>query len=154
MYFCTYDHYDENQSKHIIDYEENTISECFICFEIKNIDELEPIKLQKQTLYMRECDCDSYVHKICLKKWFDINKNCPICRKIIRNNNMIIFIFNNYIPYGANIYLFISSIDKNFYKVLLVYIFVYLIIEICLKQETYIILKHRRYNNYNESHFH
>ena len=36
--------------------------------------------------YSKSCDCDVFVHTICLNKWFDIYKNCPICRTELTNS--------------------------------------------------------------------
>lgn len=153
MYFCTYEHYDD-VSNYNNSYDENNNMECFICFEIKIINETQPIKLKKQTLYLRECNCDSYVHKSCLKTWFDHNKNCPICRKIVRENNLMILTFNWCIQYETNLYLFITSIDVNIFKILSVYLFIYLVFEIYLT-EIKINSIHKfdniNYNNYNNT---
>ena len=50
---------------------------CFICFET----DFAPIKLNSQNIYYKTCSCDGIIHKICLDKWYDNTKDCPICRK-------------------------------------------------------------------------
>ena len=47
-------------------------NECSICLEEYNRDK-DIIKLK----------CNPEYHKECIKAWFDINKNCPQCRKNI-----------------------------------------------------------------------
>ena len=47
-------------------------NECSICLEEYNGDK-DIIKLK----------CNHEYHKECIKAWFDINKNCPQCRKNI-----------------------------------------------------------------------
>ena len=47
-------------------------NECSICLEEYNRDK-DIIKLK----------CNHEYHKECIKAWFDINKNCPQCRKNI-----------------------------------------------------------------------
>ena len=64
-------------------------NECFVCFEIKKSEEL-PIRLKDQTLFLKFCSCDGWIHNSCLKVWFDLNEKCPICRSkiIIVNENI------------------------------------------------------------------
>ena len=51
--------------------------DCFIC--CKNLDKCFNITVLK---------CNHFFHKPCLNNWLNIasEKNCPLCRKIIRNN--------------------------------------------------------------------
>jgi hypothetical protein len=49
---------------------------CFICLENKG--QIIKLKSLKQL-----CDCDSFVHKKCVAKWYSFSPNCPICRKSI-----------------------------------------------------------------------
>jgi hypothetical protein len=150
MYFCVYEHYDENQPNY---YDKKEIIECLVCLETKNAGELEPIKLQEQSLYFTKCKCDSYVHKKCLKLWVDKYKICPICRTNIIDKNFILIISKNYIPYGNYIYIFIVSIDVNVFKVLSVFFFVCILLDIYLINERYIISKYgiNSNNSYNNS---
>jgi len=145
MFFCTYQHYDYEEPHDYLN--QIDIIECFICFEIKIIDEDNPIRLQEQPFYLRECECDSYVHRKCLKMWIDTNKNCPICRKMVREKSYTLRIIEKYVPYGTYIYLFIISIDINIFKILFVYLFLYIIIGIFLTQEIYINLQYKINNN-------
>jgi len=74
MLFLTYDAY--------IDNVEPNGNECFICYEYF-LDNKYSKKMSCISEYSKSCDCDVFVHTICLNKWFDIYKNCPICRKTI-----------------------------------------------------------------------
>ena len=70
-------------------------NECFICFEIKYENELEPIQLKTQEYYIKKCNCNGYIHKKCLDKWCNTNNKCPICRKIIYKTPQIILTNTN-----------------------------------------------------------
>ena len=83
-------------------------NECFICFEYTNETDMNLINLQIQDLYLNTCECRGSVHNNCLKKWFDNNKTCPICRiKVIeyKDENRVI---HNYVQLGKTIYRFLS----------------------------------------------
>ena len=49
------------------------MQECIICYE-KSVD----------TIY--ETDCKHLFHVGCLKKWYDIKKSCPYCRRELSDN--------------------------------------------------------------------
>jgi hypothetical protein len=54
--------------------------ECIIC--------LEDFK-KSETIFKINCNCSSnYYHKSCLKKWFQKNCSCPVCRKNLREPNI------------------------------------------------------------------
>ena len=58
-------------------------NECFICLEIDCNDE-NPIKLNENPYYPKNCDCNVWVHSFCLDKWYSTSSyNCPICKKHI-----------------------------------------------------------------------
>ena len=64
---------------------------CFICFEYNVDEQITPINLSNQSLYIKNCLCDGSVHHNCLKTWFDKEHSCPICRiKVIENDEPII----------------------------------------------------------------
>lgn len=77
MIFLTYEPYTDNV--------EPKGNECFICYEYL-LDNKYSKKMSSILEYCKSCDCDVYVHIVCLNKWFDIHKNCPICRKTITKN--------------------------------------------------------------------
>jgi hypothetical protein len=92
MYFRVVDHYQDEKDNNIIQNNNNNdnivfLSECFVCYEITNETECEPIKLHKQTYYIKNCCCDGFIHKQCLDKWFKNTKSCPICRNNIYEND-------------------------------------------------------------------
>lgn len=60
----------------------NTINcECFVCLQDFSLDnKLTPIRLIHQTLYIKSCMCDGWIHYSCLENWYNANDSCPICR--------------------------------------------------------------------------
>ena len=60
---------------------ESTNKECFICLDIN--DNIYLIQLNKMHGYDKKCNCCSWVHEICLNKWYEKKKVCPICREIV-----------------------------------------------------------------------
>jgi len=71
MLFRVVDHYELEYNK------KEVINDCFICFENEN----KLLKLKTQKYYIKNCNCDSWVHESCLHEWFKNCKQCPICRK-------------------------------------------------------------------------
>ena len=63
-------------------------NECFVCFEIQKLEEF-PICLKNQTLFLKFCSCNGWIHNSCLQEWFNANEKCPICRKIMIYNENI-----------------------------------------------------------------
>jgi len=122
MLFRVFEHYDDNLCQR--DYD----NECFICFEYKTATGMNPINLQIQRLYLNNCSCKGPVHNHCLKKWFDSNKTCPICRiKVIENNNATIVI-HNYIPLAIYLYAYTKKMSSQFIRGLSVILFVYTLV--------------------------
>jgi hypothetical protein len=75
MYFTLVDHY--------ADFTEDDPpeqNECLICLEINTPDNLKPINLKTQQIYLKKCDCGGWIHLRCLCEWQEISKSCPICR--------------------------------------------------------------------------
>ena len=89
------------------------INDCFICYE--NLDETDNslINLNNKIHYIKTCNCEGYIHKKCLDKWYDTKKSCPICRAVITKLEPItskIFSSNLYI---GIIYVFcLKNINK------------------------------------------
>jgi hypothetical protein len=111
------------------DYINNEDNICFICYE-QNIPSL---KFKNIICYEKDCDCNVYLHKNCLDKWYKIHSTCPICIKFMykkTDNYSNINNFsnlNNYINIKninviTNLLIFLYSINciYNFY--LLVFI--------------------------------
>jgi len=109
MLFRVTEHYDD--LIHELD-NENT-SRCFICHEIKLVNEIKPLKLKTQKYYIKSCDCNGFIHKKCLDIWYCINKECPICRsksiiKVINYVDEDIFLVFCYKL--LNLFIFVSFI--------------------------------------------
>ena len=89
MYFTLVDHY--------ADFTEDDPSEqneCLICLEINTNDNLKPIDLKTQQIYLKKCDCGGFVHQQCLCEWYEISNSCPICRSYTTKYGSIISIFS------------------------------------------------------------
>jgi hypothetical protein len=86
-------------------------NECFICFEVSNQYEKYPLRLKYLEEYIKNCNCDGWIHNSCIQMWCDTNNTCPICR------NRMIYI-NFQFQYGFYIiHYFVLS--KDFVCVLL-----------------------------------
>lgn len=140
MLYRVFEHYDDNLCER--DYD----NECFICFEYKTETGINPINLQIQRLYLNNCVCKGSVHNHCLKKWFDSNKTCPICRiKVIENNNATIVI-HNYIPWGVTIYSYSKEMSLKIVRVFSIFLFIYALVDLYF---TVLRTKYRQYEDYN-----
>ncbi len=66
--------------------------ECFICLEsCCDYDNTIPLKISEYTNIERSCNCNGYVHELCLVLWMVRSNSCPICRepaRLIRNTNI------------------------------------------------------------------
>jgi hypothetical protein len=92
MIFRTYDPYYDDL---VINYETNV---CFICYEVL-CENMKPIKLNSKIYYLKNCNCDGFIHKKCIDTWYNINNSCPVCRTtIVKNTNFIskILAMNSY----------------------------------------------------------
>lgn len=140
MLYRIFEHYNERLCEHEYD------NECFICFEYKTDNDIRPINLQIQRLYLNNCCCKGPVHVDCLKTWFDKNKTCPICRiKVIENNNATIAI-HTYIPWGITIYSFTKDISLKILRIVSVVLFFNAFIDFYFM---IIMTKYKRYEDYN-----
>jgi len=54
---------------------------CIICWG--DIEPLPPVLLKQNKNYITFCDCNTYTHNECLKRWYCITYSCPICRTYI-----------------------------------------------------------------------
>jgi len=102
MLFLTYDPYADNV--------ESGGNECFICYDYL-LDNKYSKKMSSIFEYRKTCDCDVYVHTVCLNKWFDIYKNCPICRKTITKNYRCVTSLMS----SSNIFNFIFTFVVKYY---------------------------------------
>ena len=107
-----YSFYNEPKDDPLISLNNQNTIICFVCFEEK-YDNENTMKLNKQSYFIKSCQCDGDLHHFCLKKWFEMKKSCPICRKPMIQKSIFVFgIFNNiYIYY---LYLFCA---RNYSKI-------------------------------------
>ena len=85
----TLDDIDENMrivsAENLADAGEN--KECTVCLERyyheENVDTNRMVFFIKHEYsnFIKNCDCDCYVHNICLSTWFIDKRSCIICRK-------------------------------------------------------------------------
>ena len=140
MLFRTYEPYEENDTKN--DTKKRTKKaikeikelkeikedkECFICFEIKNNDQL-PIKLNNHEYHFKLCSCDGCVHNDCVKKWYKFNKKCPICRfYIVYKNpyNLFVNLSTTKKMYMCKIYVYYNKYCNKYYNTFFTLLFVY-----------------------------
>jgi hypothetical protein len=89
MYCSNYDYYEIYNNNYV----KLPIVDCSICLESK-IDYINdyvvticeyPIQLQK-TEYYTTCKCNILIHPYCLTIWYNLHKNCPICKQHIYQN--------------------------------------------------------------------
>ena len=101
-------------------------AECFVCFENISLNGENIIKLQeiKKSYFFKKCSCDGYVHQNCFDKWYEHNKNCPICRKYLDKKI-------------DDISFFIYMIEVVYKKVFLVFKIIFFILYIFIFYELY-----------------
>ena len=91
--------------------------ECFICFENKDMDNKETIKMIDQTKFLKLCKCDGWIHERCLNTWCVKNKKCPICRNIMdKKMNYVITFLNEKYYKGSNLSYIVMLLLKNYRK--------------------------------------
>jgi hypothetical protein len=147
MLFRTCDHYYNDEL--VINSE---TSVCFICYELL-YEDMKPIKLNSKTYYIKKCNCEGFVHKKCIDKWYNINNSCPICRStIIKNTNFItkILAINHYFVIFYFFYL------RNFIKIkryffILFYIYFTSEIYFTLLNSNFIYYYSNKYRGFNEN---
>jgi len=148
--FDPYYDYDEEVNTQQIEKIEKIekIEECFICYEIKLDNNIEPIRLKMQLLYLKNCECDGNIHKQCLDMWFNLKKSCPICRNLIIKNNSILINFMSYHKVFILTYIFYK---KNIYKIKK---FLFVIFTTCLIINLYFQILNIKYKNkYNNKYY-
>ena len=63
----------------------NKEDECIICFENKKNNEYA-LKLHNSLAIMNcftHCNCNYFIHKTCIIRWFEVSKSCIICKQTI-----------------------------------------------------------------------
>jgi hypothetical protein len=139
------------------DYEYLTHSKpmCFICYETASAYEWEPIQLNAQLDYIKNCNCNSWIHKNCLNNWYNKSTSCPICRisiskkltmsvAILENSSNYYFLINRY--FLRNIY----KISKVLYTILFFY-YIYKIYLFVESGNSYNINNYDNNYNYNDT---
>jgi hypothetical protein len=85
MYFTVTEHY--------VDFPEDDppeLNECLICLEIYAPDNVKPIDLKTQQIYLKKCE------------WHDVSNSCPICRLHMTKYGSMISIFSlNFVNYAS-----------------------------------------------------
>ena len=108
MIFRVYDHYNI-YDYHIENYD-NTNSECLICYEFIDENNTYPIFINyEQKIFTKDCFCKLNTHITCLNKWIQFKNICPICRKCIIRNNLLMkknFVINIFIHINQNKFIF------------------------------------------------
>lgn len=153
MLFRVCEHYDDNET--LYDNSLTDMKDCFICFEIIPINQIKNNKLNNQQMFIKNCRCDGNIHEKCLKMWFDMNRSCPICRKIVTEKNNVSVFLINYIPFGNYIYIKINdllNITRFIFLLFFVYnMFDYYLNIIMLSSKNY--EDHTYANNFNYYYF-
>ena len=127
----TFDHYYDNDQKvNISQIEKVEQEECFVCYEIKLEDKIEPIRLKMQLLYLKNCECDGTIHKKSLDMWFNSNRNCPICRNLIIKNKYALIKFMNCHKILILTYIFYKKYIYTIKKFILFFFITFLIMKL------------------------
>ena len=90
MYFTTFNHYDDDNIDIYNDKrnDNDLIDLCLICWE-PSTPKNEICKMKSFGFYFyfyKPCTCDGSFHHLCLLKWINKTKSCPICRIKIQNH--------------------------------------------------------------------
>ena len=118
--------------------EEEEVNDCFICYE----NEIPPIKLNSNKYYLKDCNCEAYVHIKCLTIWYKKNQKCPICRiSMIEKSNITI-----YMSYKTRyLVLFLLALKKNTLILIRIFSTLFLLFLLC---ECYTSISNKAYHNY------
>jgi len=93
---------------------------CIICWQDDEIDNNIPTLLKQNTNFITFCDCNTYIHDVCLNRWYCRTFSCPICRLYLiydpdfTNNERIRRKIFGAINYGYNIVKQITNIISVF----------------------------------------
>jgi hypothetical protein len=137
MLFQTFNPYNDdkncvtqNMENHSIYFENKAddAENCFICYENKEDDKINPISLNYQIFYLKNCDCDGVIHKECLDNWFKIQKKCPVCRNAIIKNEYIIIKMMNHNKYSILFYVYYKKNINKVNRFLLYIVFLFFIL--------------------------
>ena len=131
MIYRVCEHY-YNDDCSIINYKldtEQEVEECFICLQITNENDLKPVTLKNQHLYIKNCNCNGWIHQKCLEIWCIKNMTCPICRMQLQENIQIKHMFF-FISYRTHIlYLKMIRILKRIARLTTIFFIIYISFE-------------------------
>jgi hypothetical protein len=96
---------------------------CFICFEVSNQYENTPSKLSDNIHFLKNCQCDGWVHDFCIEKWYYFKEICPICRNRIIYVNFEFHYMLDIINFYFYIFKNITTITRRLHFFLKIYIF-------------------------------
>lgn len=71
--------------------DKSNMNECCICLGYLDSLGFKTVNYKINQNYIKECDCDGWIHNSCLDKWFKKHMKCIICRGIIIKSNDTIF---------------------------------------------------------------
>lgn len=106
MFFKTCEHYSNNELTSYKINNDKDNKECFICLDTQTRSQ-EIIQLRQIYIieFVKNCNCDGYIHIDCLQKWCELHNKCPICRKNIEKRIAYInYIHVNKISYNFCLY--------------------------------------------------
>ena len=118
MIFRVCEHYDSQYDYSNYD----KCDECFICYEVTTEIEITTIRLKIQKNYKKVCCCDGWIHNQCLNAWYKKHKKCPICRMYIQEQHNI-----KNTDVNNNSYLMFNFIHKPFYRLILIFIYIFIV---------------------------
>jgi hypothetical protein len=150
MFFRLIDHYNDEIN---IKEDNKEIMECFICYEVSYENELKPIKLNSNNIYLKKCKCDGYIHKNCLTLWYEKSKKCPVCRSFMtEKTNVSVIAFTN----GGYILFMYLVVKKNinrflrFFSVIFLFYFISdFYISLIIKNQIYYDYDYNYYSGYS-----
>ena len=128
MLFRTVDHYFTQDDILLLYEEDNEEPDCFICYELLNENE-QLIKLNNNAYYFKKCNCEGFIHKKCLDKWFNSKKSCPVCRFLIDKKIVLTDATICKKSHGAFFYNNLKVIKKNW----IVFLFIFFTIDFVCK---------------------
>lgn len=121
MIFIVYDPYNDI----ISDFTSDEPQECFICYDIKTLNEPRPIYLNKQNFFYKTCMCDGLVHKECLQIWFKHHKKCPICRVALKEKLTFAYVVFTVVYHTVYFFIFLEKFMMFIFKFISIYCLVY-----------------------------
>jgi len=146
MFYRNCDHYYNDELYLNTIFFHDNIKECFICLENEtNKNDIIKLCEIKQIKFTKKCACDGFIHVECLKKWCNLYKKCPICRKNIEKWNLFTNKNNIYI----NFYRFYFLL---FYKMIYFFTVISFFYSIYIFYDSMLVSKKYNYRQINSYH--